>query len=246
MYICIKAKKKKIQTFDLKKKGKRTVIFYVCVLKELLDLKGFPCILLTIKHFSLLVFTVGGVNEVVLFWNMIKQLQFPRKIDFCDLPDGSPVFSLRWRKALQSLRPQSVHGSASFSLGCCLHSSKVKLSKMFPDVDSTCDRCRLSLNPRVVLNCPLTGAQSSKRCQMFPWWFSRTLWSDLTGTGFVTLVALRSSAKLDSVAAGGVATSLNLRNWDARYLLPVTNANVASDTFDRIWKAFIEDLRSHI
>lgn len=73
----------------------------------------------------------------------------------------------RLRKALQSLRPQSVHGSASFSLGCCLHSSKVKLSKMFPDVDSTCDRCRLSLNPRVVLNCPLTGAQSSKRCPMF-------------------------------------------------------------------------------
>ncbi len=57
------------------------------------------------------------------------------------------VSAEHWRRALGGVHTASVcarHGLIQFRVLHRLHYSKVKLSKMFPDIDSTCDRCKLS------------------------------------------------------------------------------------------------------
>lgn len=53
----------------------------------------------------------------------------------------------QWRKALEGVHTTSIcarHGIVQLKVLHRLHFSNVKLSKMFPDIDSTCDRCGLS------------------------------------------------------------------------------------------------------
>lgn len=96
---------------------------------------------------------------------LIKQLQFPRRIHFVICLMSHQGFPLSLPNPASSCaRP----GLIQFRV---LH-RVLKCSQM-------CPRCDYHLplrhaNPCVVLNCPLTGAQSSKRCQTFSWWSERT------------------------------------------------------------------------
>ncbi len=53
----------------------------------------------------------------------------------------------RWNDASEGVHMVSIcarHDFTQFRVLHCLHFSKVKLPKKFPDVDSTCDRCKHS------------------------------------------------------------------------------------------------------
>ena len=81
------------------------------------------------------------------------------------------VAAEQWKMALQGAHTASIcawHGLTQFRVLHRLHFSKVKLSKMFPEVDSTCDRCKVS---------PASLAQSFWPCPKLS-----TYWNSIFGT----------------------------------------------------------------
>ncbi len=84
---------------------------------------------------------------------------------------GVALLAEQWRRASGGVHTASVcarHGLIPFRVLHRLHYSKVKLSKMFPDIDSTCDRCKLS---------PASFAHSFWLCPNLP-----TYWSSIFQT----------------------------------------------------------------
>lgn len=58
---------------------------------------------------------------------------------------GLVITEYQWENTLRKVHTASVyirHSLVQFKVLHCLHYSKVKLSKMYPNVDATCDQCR--------------------------------------------------------------------------------------------------------
>ena len=108
-------------------------------------------------------------GAISCLYNLLSNLQNPSLETLRSAWEGDlglAVAAEQWRKALEGV----LFGMVLFSSGCCTAfiSLKIKLSKMFPGVDSTCDRCKVS---------PASLAHSFWHCPKLS-----TYWNSIFGT----------------------------------------------------------------